>query len=166
MARRRGWQRQHITAIAAFNAQGQARKPALLWNTKKKRRHVPPCTVPSDTERNARWVVLSRGLPGVGGNSTRERNTTTQQPSEMHFVTGGWQQNAPHTAGSAKNEVLGCRRGCVPPPSDRCHPATRQSRFQGTEGLVWQKGRTLEKEKPSQTPVPCRLCGTVDRCIC
>ena len=38
----------------------------------------------------------------------------------------------PHTAGFAKSEVLGCRGGCVPPPSDRCHPATRQSRFEGT----------------------------------
>ena len=35
MARRRGWQRQHITAVVAVNAQGQATKPALLWNTKK-----------------------------------------------------------------------------------------------------------------------------------
>ena len=35
MARRRGWQRQHITTIVAVNAQGQATKPALLWNTKK-----------------------------------------------------------------------------------------------------------------------------------
>ena len=26
---------QHITAIVAVNAQGQATKPALLWNTKK-----------------------------------------------------------------------------------------------------------------------------------
>ena len=35
VARRRGWQRQHFTAIVAVNAQGQATKPALLWNTKK-----------------------------------------------------------------------------------------------------------------------------------
>ena len=33
--RRCGWQRQHITAIVAVNAQGQATEPALLWNTKK-----------------------------------------------------------------------------------------------------------------------------------
>ena len=35
VARRRGWHRQHITAIVAVNAQGQGTKPALLWNTKK-----------------------------------------------------------------------------------------------------------------------------------
>ena len=35
VAQRRGWQRHHITAIVAVNAQGQATKPALLWNTKK-----------------------------------------------------------------------------------------------------------------------------------
>ena len=35
VARRRGWQRQHITTIVAVNAQGQATKPALLWKTKK-----------------------------------------------------------------------------------------------------------------------------------
>ena len=35
VARRRGWQRQHITAIVALNAQSEATKPALLWNTKK-----------------------------------------------------------------------------------------------------------------------------------
>ena len=35
VAQRRGWQQQHITAIVAVNAQGQATKPALLWNTKK-----------------------------------------------------------------------------------------------------------------------------------
>ena len=35
VAQRRGWQRQHITPIVAVIAQGQATKPALLWNTKK-----------------------------------------------------------------------------------------------------------------------------------
>ena len=37
VARRRGWQRHHITAIVALNAEGQATKPALLWNKKKVR---------------------------------------------------------------------------------------------------------------------------------
>ena len=43
MARRRSWQQQHITAIVAVNAQSQATKPALLWNTKKMRGDMILC---------------------------------------------------------------------------------------------------------------------------
>ena len=35
VARRRGWQRHHIRARVAVDAQGEANKPALLWNNKK-----------------------------------------------------------------------------------------------------------------------------------
>ena len=38
VARRRGWQRKHITSILAGNAQGQSTQPALLWNNKKNQR--------------------------------------------------------------------------------------------------------------------------------
>ena len=68
--------------------------------------------------------------------------------------------------GLQKMKSWGVEVVVFPPPSDRCHPATGQSCFQGTEGLVSQKGRTLEKEKLSQSPIPCRLSATVDRCIC
>ena len=37
VARRRGWQRQHVTAIVAVNAQGQSVKPSLLWHHKQVR---------------------------------------------------------------------------------------------------------------------------------
>ena len=54
MARRRGWQRQHITAIVAVNAQGQATKPALLWNTKQIRGDMFLC---------AQCPVTLKGMP-------------------------------------------------------------------------------------------------------
>ena len=54
VAPRRGWQRQHITAIVAVNAQGQATKPALLWNTKKIR---------SDMFLRAQCPVTLKGMP-------------------------------------------------------------------------------------------------------
>ena len=34
---RRGWQRQHVSAIVAVNAQGQSMKPSLFWHNKKVR---------------------------------------------------------------------------------------------------------------------------------
>ena len=54
VARRRGWQRQHITAIVAVNAQGQSTKPALLWKTKKIR---------GDMFLRARCPVTLKGTP-------------------------------------------------------------------------------------------------------
>ena len=54
VARRRGWQRQHITAIVAVNAQGQATKPALPWNTKKIR---------GDMFLRAQCPVTLKGMP-------------------------------------------------------------------------------------------------------
>ena len=54
VARRRGWQRQHITAIVTINAQGQATKPALLWNTKKIR---------GDMFLRAQCPVTLKGMP-------------------------------------------------------------------------------------------------------
>ena len=54
VARRRGGQRQHITAIVAVNAQGQATKPALLWNTKKIR---------GDMFLRAQCPVTLKGMP-------------------------------------------------------------------------------------------------------
>ena len=38
--------------------------------------------------------------------------------------------------------------------------------FRALKASFRKKKRTLEKEKPSQSPVPCKLCATVDRCIC
>ena len=54
VARCRGWQRQHITAIVAVNAKGQATKPALQWNTKKIRGDMFLC---------AQCPVTLKGMP-------------------------------------------------------------------------------------------------------
>ena len=54
MARRSGWQRQHITPIVAVNAQGQATKPALIRNTKEIR---------GDMSLRAQCSVTLKGTP-------------------------------------------------------------------------------------------------------
>ena len=54
VARRRGWQRQHITTIVAVNAQGQATKPVVLGNTKKIRGDMFLC---------AQCLVKLKGTP-------------------------------------------------------------------------------------------------------
>ena len=157
----------HITAIVAVNAQGQAKKPALLWNTKKIR---------GDMFLHAQCPATLKGTPG--GWSSQEvllewvetvlvkETQPLSNPQKCILLLVDGSKTHLTLQGLQKMKSWGVEVVVFPPPSERCHPATGQSRFQGTEGLLSPRGRTLEKEKPSQSPVPCRLCATVDRLIC
>ena len=155
MARRRGWQRQHITAIVAVNALGQATKPALLWNTKKIRgdmflRAQCPVTLKGTPDG---WASQEVFLEWVETVLVKEAQPLSNPQKCILLLPDGSKTHLT-LQGLQKMKSWGVEVVVFPPQSDRCHPATRQSRFQGTKGLVSQKGRTLEKEKTITEPRP------------
>ena len=152
--------------IDAVNVQSKATNSTLLWNTKKIRGDrflraqcpMTPKGTPdgwSSQEVFLEWleIVLMREIKPLI--NPHKCILLLVDGSKTHLTLKGLQKMK-----SGSVEVV------VFPPCNRWNPAIGQRRFQANEGLVSQKGRTLGKEKPSQSPIPCRLCATVDGCIC